>query len=189
MSIFEFISVLISVIIGLGIVHLLKGIGGMFEQRQQARMYWVHLVWVAAVFFYMTSFWWFLYRWSFVEEWPMYQFLFVILYALLVYLLAAALFPGSGNYEQDYRQRFNNNRIWFFSVWLATGLIDLVDTNLKIQAGLSGWGGFYTYIMTVSIGGAVLSLFTRNEYVHGVFGVLWVTNMSIFWLMAFGVIQ
>ena len=47
MDIFEYISVLTSIIIGLGIAHLLRGVASLVQHPGRHRIYWVHLVWVA----------------------------------------------------------------------------------------------------------------------------------------------
>ena len=46
MDIFEYVAVLTSIIIGLGITHLLRGVAGLIQHPDQHRIYWVHLIWV-----------------------------------------------------------------------------------------------------------------------------------------------
>jgi hypothetical protein len=46
MSTFEFISVLPSIVVGLGLTRLLTGVGLALEFRRKLRFYWVQGVWV-----------------------------------------------------------------------------------------------------------------------------------------------
>ena len=45
MSIFSHISVFISLILGLAVVHLLSGFSLILDTRKESRTYWVHLLW------------------------------------------------------------------------------------------------------------------------------------------------
>ena len=47
---FNYVMVLASVIIGLGLAHLLQGVAGIVQHPDREKIYWVHLVWVAATF-------------------------------------------------------------------------------------------------------------------------------------------
>ena len=58
MDIFEYVAVLTSIIIGLGITHLLRGVAGLIQHPDQHRIYWVHLVWVGYLFFTLIFWWW-----------------------------------------------------------------------------------------------------------------------------------
>jgi len=53
---FEYIAVLVSVIAGLGIVHLLRGVARFFTARNIYKPYWVHLLWTWNVCHFMAFF-------------------------------------------------------------------------------------------------------------------------------------
>lgn len=50
MSIFEYISVLSSIIIGLGITQLLRGVVQIIHQPDAGKPYLIHLFWIASTF-------------------------------------------------------------------------------------------------------------------------------------------
>jgi hypothetical protein len=58
MSLFEFLMVLVSIIIGLGITELLKGVGQMIRYRKSVRTYWVHSVLIVFVMIALLQQWW-----------------------------------------------------------------------------------------------------------------------------------
>jgi len=51
MSLFEFLMVLVSIIIGLGVAEVLTGIARQFRTRGSTQRYWVHSILVAVIFF------------------------------------------------------------------------------------------------------------------------------------------
>ena len=58
MSTQEYLSVLVSIIVGLGMSHLLRGLGQMVVARRQVRVWWVPLVVAALVFLAHIQWWW-----------------------------------------------------------------------------------------------------------------------------------
>jgi len=50
MSEFEYLAVLVSLVLGLGITHLLTGVGRMIHRRDEFRVDAAHLLWTGAVF-------------------------------------------------------------------------------------------------------------------------------------------
>ena len=45
MDAFSYLSVLLSIILGLAITQLLQGVGRLLQERQRVRIYWPVLVW------------------------------------------------------------------------------------------------------------------------------------------------
>ena len=114
MDTFEYLAVLVSVIIGLGISNILSGINTAITNRHRQTYYWVHSFWVINVFLQTVFFWWYSYRWSSVGEWNFFLFLFVLMYSIIIYLLCASLFPHTADVDIDFKERFYQNRKWFF---------------------------------------------------------------------------
>jgi hypothetical protein len=55
---FEYIAVLVSIIVGSGIAHLLAGVGWLIGDAREPRPYWIHLVWTAYALIHIVFFWW-----------------------------------------------------------------------------------------------------------------------------------
>lgn len=114
---FNYVMVLASVIIGLGITHLLQGVGGLVQHPGPRKTYWVHLLWVAAVFLRAIFWWWSEFRLSDTAQWTFTLYLFVLAYAVLIYLWCALLFPrdliraGAGSSDCSWRGRQSTSPI------------------------------------------------------------------------------
>jgi hypothetical protein len=72
---------------------LLTGVAAIVQHPGREKVYWVHLLWVAAVFLRAIFWWWFEFRLSQTPQWTFTLYVFVLLYAFLIYLWCALLFP------------------------------------------------------------------------------------------------
>jgi len=93
MGAFEYLSVLISIILALGMTRVLAGVGEMLQARSRHRIYWVHVIWIVNLFVYLVIAWWIFYRWRDQQPWNFYLFLFVLISPTILYLASLLLFP------------------------------------------------------------------------------------------------
>ena len=186
MSQFEFIAVLVSIVVGLGIVRLLSGIARLLDTGHTP--YWVHLVWTWNLFHYLVFFWWFFWRLSVVTEWNLLLFLFVLIYAVALYMLCAILYPAAEKTE-DFEDIYFARTKWFFGLWAATMIIDIVDTNWKGTFGLEGFGVFHVIVWGTIIIGSLIAIRTDNRRYHEVWAVVFLLLMSTFEYMNFGTLR
>ena len=63
MGAFEYLSVLISIILALGMTRVLGGVGEMLQVRSRRHIYWVHAIWIVNLFLYLVVAWWIFYHW------------------------------------------------------------------------------------------------------------------------------
>src|SRR5438552_816001 len=94
MNAFEYISVLISIILALGMTRVLAGVGEMLQARMHRRIYWVHVIWIANLFIYLVIAWWIFCRWRNQQEWTFYLFVFVLISPTILFLASMLLFRG-----------------------------------------------------------------------------------------------
>lgn len=168
---FTHMRIVLGMVVGLGLTHLLRQFARMIEHPGRKRVYWVHLVWVASMFLYLLSFWWWEYRLSHRGEWNFNLYLFVTLYALLLYLLCTLVFPESIAEYEDWRDYFYRRRAWFFGLLALAYLVDLGDTLAKGHAYFATFG---PEMWIRSIAYAVFSLVaiaTSNPRYHAVFAL------------------
>ncbi len=94
MTPFEYVIVLISIIIGLGITTILTGLAELIKHRPSVSIYPPYMIWIFLVFVMHVHEWWESYSLRSIEEWRLPMFLFVILYPIGLYILAHLLFPS-----------------------------------------------------------------------------------------------
>ena len=93
MSIFEFVMVLVSIIIGLGIAEILTGIAGLIRGRSTTRVYWLHSVLVVAVFLALIQQWWEIWSLNAETSWTIFGLLMMLSGPVVLFLVAHLLFP------------------------------------------------------------------------------------------------
>jgi hypothetical protein len=183
---FEFIAVLVSIVAGLGVVRLLNGVSQFLSVGR--RPYWVHLLWTFNVFHFIVFFWWFLWRWTAIAEWNLLLFLFILMYAVVMYLLCALLYP-TGEERSDFKEVFYEKRKWFFALWVIAILMDIVDTYWKAQYGLSSYGSFLVVIWGLIITGSLIAFWTENRRYHAAWAIMFVIIMSTIEYVNFSTLQ
>ena len=180
MGTFEYLSVLVSVVVGLGVVHILEGIGRLISETKSPRLYWVHTLWVVESLAYLIFFWWFQLGYRPIERWTSALFVFVLLYAVAIYLQCVVVLPKAP--QGDYEEYFFTKRRWLYGIVMALLWIDLFDTYLKprgvIPYALPAPGALAAQAVILS---AVLGLgmYTRKKWYHALVVVVWTLNTLV----------
>jgi hypothetical protein len=173
LSVFEYLGVLLSVVIGLGLTHLLTGLSKTIHHRDTLRPYWVQLLWVFNIGLYIVAVWWGMFSWSEQGTWSFLQFLFILLYAVLLFLLASLLFPWDMTPDHDLEEHFWRTRPWFFAVLALARLIDIPETILKEQEGLRGVPSAYMIFALLHLTLAIVAAVTPRRTFHAVYAIVW----------------
>jgi hypothetical protein len=93
MSLFEFLMVLVSIIIGLGIAEILTGIARVIRCRDSIQSYWVHSVLVIFVFVALLQQWWEIWGVRGTPEWTFPGLIMMLGGPICLFLMAHLLFP------------------------------------------------------------------------------------------------
>jgi hypothetical protein len=172
MAMFDYVMVLASVIIGLGVTQLLQGVATVIQHPERKRAYWVHLIWVAFIFFNTVFWWWWQFSYRGVETWTFPLYLFVILYAVVMYINCAMLIPADMDGYADFKDFFYSRRRWIFGALIVFLVMDLVDTSLKGSAHFANLGPEYPLRIAgygaLCLAGAI----TRNQRFHATAALL-----------------
>jgi len=104
MGLFEFLMILLSVIIGLALTELLTGVASLLRVRQSVRFYWVHVGVQFGIFFALLQQWWESWGLARVEAISFGSVLLLIVPSLILFLIAHMLFPrpAAGANLEDY---------------------------------------------------------------------------------------
>ena len=97
MNLFEFLLVIVSIVLGLGIGELLGGLVRIFRGDLVTGR--LHALWMLIVFQVQVQLAWGLWGLRLREQWRYPEFLLLLLAPMLLYLAAAVLFPSAGSDE------------------------------------------------------------------------------------------
>lgn len=131
MSEFEVLSVLISIIIGLGVTQLLSGFGNAFHYRKYNKIDPVHVVWTITTFFLLVLNWWVALLWRDFDNWTFTIFFIMIAWTISMYIMTVALYPAEIDKHTDYKKVFEANRTWLLSTFMVMAILDYVVSLIR----------------------------------------------------------
>lgn len=168
-DIFPHIRVVMGMVIGLGVTRLLSGLARIVQHPAQYRLDAVHLAWVASVLLALVHFWWWQFGLYQIGAWTFGTYLFVIGYAIALFLLCALLFPDSMQDYASYEDYFYARRAWFFGLLAATFLLDVVDTFIKGEAHFARFAREYLVRTPILVGLCLVAARTASRRFHALF--------------------
>ena len=130
MGLFEFIMVMLSIIVGLGIAELLTGVASTLQNRHTVKVYWVHTLLTAAIFLALVQQFWEAWGLRHVDEWTFGALLQMLASPICLYLCARLLFPDpikGGDLEVHYYDTMR-------PVWILLGIANIVSTTFRTLA-------------------------------------------------------
>jgi hypothetical protein len=131
MGLFEFLMILLSVIIGLALTELLTGVANLLRVRETVHFYWVHVGLQLGIFVALLQQWWESWDLAKVDAISFGAVLMLIVPSLVLFLIAHMLFPRpakDANLEDYYYKQ--SPIIWglvVFGTIEGTFLIPLVE--------------------------------------------------------------
>jgi hypothetical protein len=182
---FDYVMALISIIVGLGLTHILGAFGSAVHRLRghgaPIRLEATYLFWVGFVMLWMVSFWW----WEFTfkdlrTQWTYGLYLFLILYAVLLFLLVVILVPKDMEGLDDSFEYFMSGRRWFFGTFILANGIDVLDSLIKSTE----WGLRPTYLAMVGcyFAGGLIGMRARRRSVQlGLAIVLFAYQLVFTW--------
>jgi hypothetical protein len=135
MSQFEFIFVLVSIVLGLALTRLLDGLSHVLQNKSRHQgIDLVHLGFSLAVVVLIVIIWWALFRWQHETAWNFPKYLVIVIHMASFYALAAVLYPGRDPDVPD----FEEIRTGFYVVLAANSLLEILHTYM-LQALFTPW--------------------------------------------------
>jgi hypothetical protein len=165
MTPFEHLAVMISIVLGLGMAHLLISFNKLVQARSRVRWYWLPLLWAAVIFVAQVEWWWASYAMRQETVWNFFYFLFMLMSPVTLYLAAAFVLPNvRDNHVCDLRQYYYDTRGWFFGLVAAGPVLDAIRRAL--QAGsYTDFGAVSNAVAAVLVATLMVS---RNQLHHAI---------------------
>ena len=174
MSHFEFIFVLVSIILGLGLANLFSGISRQLQQPWH-QLDGVHLTFACSVVLSKFVIWWGMYRWEDHAQFEFGTFVVIALYASIFYAMSAVLYPRDGSLRT-----FEEVRIPFFTTvliytFLEVPYYEVADFNRST---------FYWYMYFPTIALVIAAMWKRRKVLDALFAAYWIMLWGGWWFVA-----
>jgi len=128
---FDYLNVLISIIMGLAIANLLSGIVRLMHARHRLKMYWPSLLWTAWLFVVSVQHWWSEFGLHNLKAWTFGGFLGTLFIPVDLYLLCALVLPHrDDDADIDLQEWYFKNRRGFFVLLVALAPLAYVEELL-----------------------------------------------------------
>jgi uncharacterized membrane protein YfhO len=170
---FEYLGILIAVILGLALTHLVRGLSRLIHNRRTAKIWWPHALWTVNILIFVLGVWWGMFWWNSLHEWTIQQFFFIAGYCTILFLLSSMLYPPECPDDIDYERYFLDNKNWFFSIQLVAWLFDIAESLAKDATHLRNVPPQYVAFFPVVLAICVTGLVSKNRRVHAFLAVAW----------------
>lgn len=169
MSQFEYVMALISIVVGLGLTHILSALGVAIHRLRghgaPIKLEPIYLIWVMTILILLVSFWWWEFKLQQTEiAWSFPTYLFLVGYAITFFLVAVILVPERMEGVNETFAYFISVRHWFLGMLLANQLIDIYDTALKGMTWLSRPSYAFQAVVYCAI--YIAGMLTKNRSIH-----------------------
>jgi hypothetical protein len=132
MNAFEYLNVLISIILGLAIAKILTGLATVITARERVDFYWPPVVWAIWIFFVSAQHWWAAWGLQFTKEWTFLDFSLLLLVPVDLFLLSALVLPErEEDGKLDLGEWFARNRVWFFGIMFFLPGLSIVEELVR----------------------------------------------------------
>lgn len=163
---FGYLSVLLSIILGLAITQILKGFRGILQSRDRVRLYWPALALAVLLLVVYVQTWWAMFGLRSHHDWTFGAFAIVLLQTIVLYMLAGLVLPDFfGDQPVNLRANYYAHHSWFFGLAVLAGFVSIAK-DLVLDGDLPEFRNLAFHIAFIAT--AVVAAITRREWYHKV---------------------
>ena len=171
MSIFEFIMVMVSLILALALAQALRGAT---ELVTSTKRYWVHAVWLFSIILLILFTWWSYWDWNVVSEWRLTTYLGALIFPMILFTTVYLLVPATRTVDTDWQAHFFSIRVWFLSLMMIMIACAIAYNILIFETPFfHPYRIFHVGLLLIYLTG----LLSQSPKIHG---VLSIANLVIF---------
>jgi hypothetical protein len=117
---FGYLSVLLSIILGLAVTQILQGFRGLLLSRARVQFYWPVIAWAFLLLLACFQSWWAMFGLRSRHDWTFPAFAVVLLQIIFLYMSTGLIFPDfAGDTAVDLKKNFYAHHGWFFALAIA----------------------------------------------------------------------
>ena len=167
MDAFSYLSILLSIIVGLGLTQILTAVGRIIRHRDRVRADWLPLLWAAVLLVIYVQVWWSMFGLRHVNEWTFGSFAAILAQTGTLYLMAAVVLPEQvGDQPVDLAAYYDQHHQWFFGFLLVTLVVSVIK-DVIINGSLPGPLnlGFHLFLAAASVSALLIRGRRYQEFV------------------------
>jgi hypothetical protein len=181
---FSYLSVLLSIILGLAIAEVLQGYRALLLARGHVKLYAPPLVWSAIMLVLAIHFWWASFGLAKRENWDFAAFTAVLMQTVMMFMGASLLLPrAKPGQEIDLRAHYYKEAGPFFSFGLLFILFGFLKDWLLDRHIMNGGMPMAFFLFFISV--TLIALFVRKPRVHELIAPVMAVAVLVFIGMMF----
>jgi hypothetical protein len=165
---FEFVLVIISVIIGLVLTEFAIGISYMIQYYRTAIYYWPHIAFLGFGFIGCLNYWGSLYRLRNLSTWTVPQMGMIFTTGLFFCISSQIITPDENNFDHNYKRYFHENANVLYSLLICLVTSLMIETYLIKKVRRLKW----YLVMSINISLALSGMVIDNENYKGALAVI-----------------
>lgn len=129
MNPFDYLTVLVSIVMGLAIANVLTGLATVMHARERVGAYWPPLAWAVWLFFVEVQHWWAQWGVHNTHAWTFGTFLLELLVPVDLFLLSSLVLPSrdQGDATVDLYAWYFRDRAWFFALLFCLPILSIAE--------------------------------------------------------------
>ena len=183
MDAFSYLSVLLSVILGLAIQQVLLGYRGLALSRRQIRWYAPPLIWSVLILLMVAQHWWSSFGLAGRSDWSFALFATILFQTALVYMMAAVVLPDiPSDQPTDLKAHYFREAPVFFAVGAATiawSMFREMMLNGQLPEGINL--AFHLLFLTMSL----IACFSKRPRLHELFAATMIALFVVYIALLF----
>lgn len=167
MDAFSYLSVLLSVILGLAIQQVLLGYRALALHRGRVRFYWPSIAWSVVILMFAAQHWWASFDLAGRSEWRFADFAAILTGTGFIYMMAALVFPDMpADGPLDLKDHYYRERLPFFAVGAGAVAWSIVR-DLVLDGTLPDPANLAFHLLFLAM--ALVAIRSRSERLHQLF--------------------
>ena len=168
MDIFEYLMVMVAIILGLGVTQILRGLSKIARSEQPSS---IVATWATLLFILHVQLWWAFWDLGQVEQWTQAYFILLIAIPCSLFAMTELLLPMGIAPETDWQAHFFSVRVWYFRLFLFFVVLATLNTWVFLDTPLTHP---YRFMQLLQMGLALVGLNTTSLRTHR-----WLPALSI----------
>jgi hypothetical protein len=127
-SAFDYLTILISIVLGLAIANVLTRLAAVVIARERVDFYWPPLAWAIWLFFISVQHWWAQWSVRHTQQWTFGTFWLELLTPVDLFLLSTLVLPQADDKGTiDLGDWYFRNRAWFFAIMFFLPVLSIAE--------------------------------------------------------------
>jgi hypothetical protein len=168
-DVFDYVTVMVSVVVGLGLTRLLAAIGDYVPIRRRVKTYWVHSCWILALLLMTLNIWWVFWELRSITVWTSREFVWIVLGPSAFVIACHLAVPDLSTEPLDLeRYYYDTNEVFF-------GLLAFTVAWGTVTEPLLGLSPFFVGFRPLQMGVVALLIacaLSKDRRLHAVVTII-----------------